>query len=345
MPVLGLDIGAKSIKIAQLEKRGDLFSLLAAGVTSTPGGGLESDNEKDLVSVAEAVKKLLGDTRTTTKDVNLVLPENKVITRFIRLPYLTDREVDSAIAWQAEPYIPIPINEANISYQLLRRNEPAGGKPGSVEVLLVASSKVLVQKYMKVASLVGINVLNIETELLALNRSVCLPKTTVVLLDFGSSSTSVGIVRDGSLVLSYSISTGGDALTRAVAQAFNMDFAQAEEYKRAYGLDEKQVEGKVAQVLKPVFQGVVDEIKKAIQYYKTEITKSDTENQHQISTLVLAGGSAGMPEIVPFLSANLGLEVLIGDPFSRITREQPLDKNFMAYAPLYGVAIGAAENQ
>ncbi|MBI2590641.1 MAG: type IV pilus assembly protein PilM [Candidatus Blackburnbacteria bacterium] len=340
MSVLGLDIGTKSIKVAQLEKRGDLFSLLAAGVTSTPGGGLEAENEKDLNLVAQSIKKLLSDTKVTTDNANIVLPENKVITRFIKLPYLTDQEIDSAISWQAEPYIPIPISEANISHQVLKRNEPSGGKPGSVEVLLVAAAKTLILKYMKVAQTVGINPVSIETELLALQRSVCPNKQTVVLVDFGSSSTSVGVVRNGHLVISYSIASGGDALTRAVSKAFNMDFAQAEQYKRAYGLDENQVEGKVAQALKPVFVGITDEIKKAVQYYKTEIGDPDP-----VTALVLAGGSSALPGIVPFLTEALGLEVLIADPFLKITKDQPLDKSFLAYAPLYGVAIGAAENQ
>lgn len=340
MSVLGLDIGTKSIKVVQLEKRGDLFVLLAAGVTSTPAGGLESENEKDINLVGEALKKLLSDTKVTTDNANIVLPENKVITRFIKLPYLTDQEVDSAISWQAEPYIPIPINEANISHQVLKRNEPSGGKPGSVEVLLVAAAKSLILKYMKVAQIVGVNVVSMETELLALQRSVCPQQQIVVLVDFGSSSTSVGIVRRGHLVVSYSIASGGDALTRAIVQAFNMDFAQAEQYKRAYGLDENQVEGKVAAALKPVFVGIVDEIKKAIQYYKTEIGDSGP-----VTALVLAGGSSVLPGVVPFLAEALGLEVLIGDPFIKITKDQPLDKSFLAYAPVYGVAIGAAENQ
>lgn len=339
MPILGLDIGSKSIKVAQAEKHGDMFVLMAAGVTATPTS-VDSDNEKDIQGVAEALKKLITDARVTVKNAHIVLPENKVITRFIRLPYLSDQEVDSAISWQAEPYIPIPINEANVSYEILRRNEPSSGKPGSVEVLLVAAAKSLVQKYVKIVTLAGLEASYVETELLALKRSVCPPNQSVVLVDFGSSSTSVGVVREGHLVLSYSISTGGDALTRAIATSLNMDFAQAEEYKRAYGLNTAQVEGKVAASLTGVFQVIVDEIKKAIQYYKTEVGDNSS-----LSSLILAGGSSGLPEIVTYLSQALGMEVIIGDPFSRIAKDQPLDKTFLAYAPLYGVAIGAAEGE
>src|SRR3989338_10878235 len=92
---------------------------------------------------------------------------------------------------------------------------------------------------MTVASLSGLTVVGVETELLALARSVCPPNQTTILVDFGSASTGVGIVREGRLALSYSISNGGDALTRAIASTLNMNFAQAEEYKRAYGRSEE----------------------------------------------------------------------------------------------------------
>src|SRR3989344_6501486 len=307
MAILGLDIGSKSIKLVQLERRVDLFSLAAAGVTSVPGTGMDSDSERDILAVSEAVKKLVTDTRATIREANVVLPENKVFTRFIKLPYLTDQEVDSAISWQAEPYIPIPLSEASIDYQIVRRNEPTGGQPGSVEVLLVAAAKALISKYMHVATTAGLTVSSVETELLALSRAVAPSNQTVLLVDFGSSSTSVGVIREGRLVLSYSISTGGDALTRAVASSLNMAFDQAEEYKRAYGLDPKQAEGKVGEALKMVVGVVVDEIKKALQYYRTEIG-----DPSPVSTLVLVGGTAGMPQIVPFFAQSLGMEVLIG---------------------------------
>ncbi len=341
MAILGLDIGSKSIKLVQLEKRSPgIFSLMAAGVTNVPGNGLESDNERDIAAVSEAVKKLISDTKATVKTANIILPENKVFTRFIKLPYLTDQEVDSAIAWQAEPYIPIPLAEANIDYQVLRRVEPASGSPGSVEVLLVAAAKTLIAKYMKVAEQSDLTIANVETELLSLARALAPTNQTVVLADFGSSSTSVGVVRDGHLTLSYSIATGGEVLTRAVSTSLNLGAEQAEEYKRAYGLDAKQGGGKVAEALKAVFASIVDEIKKALQYYKTEI--GDT---NPISTLILAGGTAAMPQVVPYLAETLGMDVLIGDPFVKIAKDTPMDKSFVAYAPLYGVAIGAAENQ
>lgn len=336
MSVLGLDIGSKSAKAVELEKRGKDYKLLAAGIANLPVS-LESDSEQDMILIAEAITKLLSDAKIASRVVNLSLPENKVFTRFIKLPYLSDTEVESAISWQAEPYIPIPVDEASIDYQIIRRIEPQGGKPGAVEVLLIAAPRALVRKYTKVTELAGLSIGQVETEMLALVRSIAPVAGTAVIADFGASSTSLGVVRDGQLVLSHSIATGGDVLTRAVASALGLNLAQAEEYKKAYGMDAKQVEGKVAGALAPVFRLLVDEVKKAMQYYKTEVGMVD-----QVSALVLSGGTAGCSEIVPFLAQALSLEVLVGDPFAKVLKDQTTAKAFVAYGPLYGVAVGLA---
>ena len=161
MSTFGLDIGTHSIKAVQLERRGEQFALLAAGITSAPQPGISSDSDQDLATVAEAVKKLISDTKIAAKTVNISLPETQTFTRLIELPSLTDQEVASAISWQAEPYIPIPITEAAIDYQIVGRRDPQPNQPGGVQVLLVAAPKAIVAKYTRVASLAGLTLGNV----------------------------------------------------------------------------------------------------------------------------------------------------------------------------------------
>lgn len=340
MPVIGLDIGTRSIKLAQLEKKGAGYNLVAAGITPTPGSGIASDSEQDINQLVSVIKKLMNDTRCSAREVNISLTESKVFTKFIKLPYLTDHEVDSAIAWQAEPYVPIPINDASIDYTILRRIEPQGGKAGNVEVLLVAAPKSLIKKYMHVAEMLGLTVRSIETELFSLSRSIVSMDSTVVLADLGSTHSSLGVVRGGEVVVSHSIPTGGDVLTRAVSSSLNMSLEQAEEYKKAYGLNNTQLEGKVAASIGSVFSVVVDEIKKAVTYFKTEVG-DDTP----VASLILSGGISGMPEIVPFLAERLSMEVLIGDPFVKVAKNENFARSFAPYSPMYGVAVGLAMDQ
>lgn len=340
MSAFGLDIGTSSIKVVQLAKGANSFSLLAAGITSTPRPGLTSELENDLVGVSEAVKKLLADTKITSKEVNLSLPESQVFTRMISLPPLSDAEVASAISWQAEPYIPIPISEATVDYQIVARRQSSGpGDPGGVDVLLVAAPKNLVEKYIKVVSFAGLTVSLVETELLALSRSTAPPAATSLVVDLGATSTDIALVKDGQLLATRSIPTAGDTLSRSVSTGLSLDVAKAEEYKKAYGLDPRKLEGKVRAALEPAFRLILDEMKKTIQYYKSEL-----KGQDEVVSAVVSGGVAGMPEVVSYLAEGLGIEATLANPFGKIAGAEKVSKSLAAYSPLYGVAVGLAMN-
>lgn len=338
MATFGLDIGTHSIKAVQLERRGQSFALLAAGITSAPQPGISSDSDTDLATVAEAVKKLISDTKITAKTVNLSLPEDKVFTRLIELPPLTDKEVASAISWQAEPFIPIPITEAVIDYQIVGRREPQPNQPGGVQVLLVAAPKVLVAKYTRVASLAGLTLGSVETELLSLARALAPVSGTALIADLGATSSSFGIIRNGQLMVSRSIATGGTAFNRALTSSLALSPAQAEEYKKTYGLG-SGLEGKIKAALTPVLTSLTEEIKKLIQFYKTELKEGDP-----VASIIVSGGASGMPELTPFITKNLGIEVSLGDPFVRIVKDERVTRAIGAYTPLYGTAVGLAQN-
>lgn len=338
MTPFGLDIGVSSIKAVHLERKGDKFGLLAAGITASPSPGMASENEKDLIALAEAIKKLINDTKIVSRTVNISLPEQQVYTRLVQLPLLTDQEIAAAISWQAEPYIPIPVSQASIDYQIVQRREANGTNPGGVDVLLVATPKTLIEKYVKIANFAGLTISSIESDLIALSRSIAPLTQTVVMVDIGSSSTNLAITKSGQLVVSRSVATGGNTITRAVATGLLVSNQQAEEYKRTYGLDTKALEGRVKLAIEPTFKLIIDEIKKTIQYYKTE-AKDD-----QVVQVVASGGTAGLPEVVPYLAKELGLEVILGDPFDKVIKDEKLSHQLESWSPLYGIAVGLAQN-
>lgn len=335
MSFVGLDIGSKTIKIVELDRQGQNFSLKGSGVIGYVGKAPEhATEEKELVPLAEAIKKLHSEARISKKEIALALPEPQVFTRTIKFPLLTDQEVASAVKWEAEQYIPIPVSEAVVQHEIIEKRENAS--PPDMVVLLVAAPEALVEKYLKVVQMAGLNVGVVETELMSLVRALAPDQQTVMLLDFGAKSTDIAIARNGHLAFSRSIPTAGDALTRAVAQGLGIEAQQAEEYKKTYGLSSSQLEGKIKGALDPILRMVVDEIKKAIHFYQTE-EKADTPK-----SIIVSGGSAGMPQVVSVLSQSLNIEVVMGNPFSRIQLSPQVASSLASYAPLYSIAVGLA---
>lgn len=332
---VGLDIGSKTIKVVELARDGNTFKFRAAGAVGYKGTAIANITEdKDLAAIGSAIKKLFVDAKVSSRDVSIALNESQVFVRTLRFPLLTDQEVASAVKWEAEEYIPIPLSEAILQHQIIERRET--GNPPEVLVLLVAVPRALVEKYVRVVSLAGLNCVSVETELISLVRSLAQPDQTAMLIDFGAVSTNLAIAKEGRLVLSRSIQTAGEAFTRAVAQYLGIANAQAEEYKRTYGLSPEQLEGKVGTALEPIFRVVAEEIKKVIHYYKIE------EKGQTPTTLILSGGTSGLPGIGPALTKLLGIEVVIGNPFAKVQIDPTAAANLANYAPLYSVAVGLA---
>lgn len=333
---VGLDIGSRTIKVVELNREGKGYSLKSAGAVAYSGlANIDQvSSDKDMAGLAETIKKLLKDAKVSGRNVAISLPETQAYTRIMKFPLLTDQEIVSAVKWEAEEYIPIPIKEAVIEHQILERRE--AGNPPQVLVLLVAVQNEIVEKYIKIVDMAGFSVVGVETELMSLVRSVAVPGSTSLIVDFGAKSTDIAIAKNEQLFFSRSVPTAGEAFTRAVGQSLGVSFEQAEQYKKAYGLTQEQLEGKVGKALVPIFQVVVEEIKKSIHYYQLEL-KGEAPTQ-----IVLVGGSAGLPGASTYLTKTTGIEVVIGNPFSKISLDEQSAKNLVNYAPLYAVACGLA---
>lgn len=335
---VGLDIGISSIKVVSLVRDKQSARLLSLGAIPAPQPGIVSDSDTGLEAVATAIKKLLSAAKIDTKEVIAALPESKVFTRVIDdLPYLTDQELASAIRYASEEFIPMPLVDVNLNWQVLFRSSERG-KARTV-VFVIASPKNVVSKYISVFSMAGIKPKALETEIIAVTRSLVgnnpfSPATLIIQL--GATTTDFATVSKGLIWLTRSISTGGMALTRTIAQHFNFELNQAEEYKKIYGLLEDQLEGKVLEVLKPVVDIIGGESRRVIQAFQTKYP------QNPIKRVVISGGGAKMPGLVTYLAQSLGLEVQEADPWFLIAKEKNLVGRLAADAPLYSVAVGLA---
>src|SRR6185437_9467099 len=254
----GLDIGTTSMKVVWLNRDNNTISYNTSLITPTPVQGLQSESPFDHQEMAQIINKLVIDAKITTNDVNIALPENHAFTKVIEMPTLSDNELSNAIYWEAEQYIPVPLDSVVLAWNKLRTLK--GPLPDEkMQVLLVAAPKELIKRYQTILDLAGLSIVSIETEILAIIRSLISSKNspTSLVANIGAMSTTLGIVQDGLLVFNYSIPLGGIALTRAIASDFGLQLAQAEEYKRVYGLSDKNFGGKVGKAIEPILTSLL----------------------------------------------------------------------------------------
>ncbi len=336
---IGLDIGFSSIKVAVLSHKDTPPKLLSLGHIATPQPGMASDADLDLEAISQAIKNLLDEVKVPNKEVLIALPESRIFTRVIYdLPYLNDNELAQAIRYAAEEFVPMPIQDVNLNYQVIFRSTQKGPQSRTV-VFVVASPKTLVDKYIQVLKSADCKVVAIETELISVTRALIGTNPyspTTLIVQLGSSTTDFAVISEGLILLTRSIATGGSALTRAIAQSFNFELIQAEEYKKVYGLLEDQLEGKLFQTLKPVVDIIVAEAKHVIQAYETQNPKQ------QVKRVVLTGGGATLPGLVRYFTDHLTLEVQEADPWSGVSVEPNLKTKLTSEGPAYSVAVGLA---
>jgi len=336
MSILGLDIGSHNVKLVELSKDKNGITLLAAGSMPTPPKSTSSNTDIDQQALAHLIQELVKGTGAKATEVNMSLPEAQVFTRVIEMPALSERELTSAIKWESEQYIPLPLDQVTMDFSILSDGKDASS--GKLKVLLVAAPKALTQRYMQIMELAQLIPISAETEVIALSRSLVrsVPTVTnVMIVSFGAQTTDIAILRKGILMFTRTISAGGDTLTRVISESLDFTILQAESYKKTYGLEKNILEGKIVAVLKPVMDTITGEMKRAIGFFE------ETYKNEHIGVILLTGGNAKLPGLIPYLAEATGIEVQQGNPWVGI-RKDPRFNVLNAEGPLFAVAIGLA---
>ncbi|KKQ58009.1 MAG: type IV pilus assembly protein PilM, type IV pilus assembly protein PilM [Microgenomates group bacterium GW2011_GWC1_38_14] len=337
----GLDIGATTMKLVALSKDRTGYLLNNAIIAQSPPKGMLSQSPIDEEEMANAIKKAIEDAKIVTKSANIALAENQVYTKVIEMPNLSDRELSSAIYWEAEQQIPVPLSNITLVWNVLKRPE---GKNSTekMQVLMVGAPTLLIKKYQKIIGMAGLTLNALETEIIATVRALTggpsqaanFPPSIVV--NIGAVSTSLAIVRDGIMAFTYSMQIGGSAINRAIATDFGLTAGQAEEYKKVYGISGKNIGDRIGQATRPILESILGEVRKALAFYSQKYSE-----QKPVRQIVLSGGTAKLPGIDLFFAQNAGLETVIANPW-KVLAPQDVPKQIIDNAADYTIAVGLA---
>lgn len=329
--VLGIDIGSAFIKIVESRRDKKNSYITNAAIAPVSGKGLLSEASMDHEQIARQVKSLLRDTGIKTRQANISIAESQVFTRVIETPRLSDKELTQALKWEAEQYIPMPLEDVNMDFIPLTANETND----QMQILLIAAPTSLVKKYTAMlGEMTGLEVFALESEGIGLLRVFGEKEKSRLIVNFAASTTNVYILKRDTLVLAHTISTGGNVLTRALSSELNLPLAQAEEYKRTYGLDKKRADGKVAQILGSFVDGFITEITQSLTFFKEKYPED------VISQVLITGGGALMPQLTIYLNEKLQMEVAIGNPWQGFAVDKKVSDQIKGEETVFSVATG-----
>ena len=317
-PLFGFDIGNGSLKVMQVQTSGshDLKAKNHKAVRVTGYGTISFDKKAidngvitDPEIIAKATKELfdkhlIGE--ITSRRVVMSIPAYRTFTRSIQLPILKPKELDDAVNLEAEQYIPLPLEELYLDYELISQTKE------QLEVLAIAVPKKIVDSYLELNEILGLEPMLIETTMSAAARLFGQdPQSDVptVIIDFGSLSSDISIY-DHKILTTGTVTGGGQVFTDSIEKKLKVTHEEAGLIKTKYGLGLSKRQTEIKEALEPTLAQIVKEIRRMIRYYDERYG-----TERPIQQIITLGGGANMPGLSEYLTNALRLAVRPCDPW------------------------------
>ena len=337
--VIGLDIGASSIKVVQLAQSKKGKELKTFGVLPLAPEVIVDGAIMDAEVVVDTIKQAVKEFKAKGKYAAISVAGHSVIVKKIIVADMSRQELEGAIETEAQQYIPFDIEDVNVDFQILESNESL--ESGEMAILLVAVKKEKVEEHIQLIREASLDPIVVDVDAFALENAYELnyelePDLVVGLVDIGASTMNINILQDGVSSFVRDISIGGDQYTEAIQKEFNVSFDVAERLKRGQ-LVEDISQDDVLAIVNTVSDDIAVEIQRSFDFFRASTMDV------AVDKLYLAGGCSLFGGIDRFFEEKLGVQVEIFNPFRNIKVPRRFDKDYIeSIAPQAAVAVGLA---
>jgi type IV pilus assembly protein PilM len=335
-PAFGLDIGFNSLKVMQIVQDKKQQNVTGYGVTNFDPQAIKDGVIVDVEAVAKAAKalfehQLVGD--ITTRRVAIAVPASRTYNRIIKLPKLASKELAEAVRLEAEQYIPLPFDQLYLDHTVINQTAK------EIELFAVAAPKKMIDSYMALSRLLGLETVAIETTIDSAGRLLVKADRSdvpTILIDFGSRSADITVF-DKTLIVTGTVPGGGDELTARISEKLNVSAQEGHIIKTQYGLRYSKKQQQITDALSPALQQLLKEIRRVIRYYEERFGAD-----RKIGQIVTMGGGANMPGLSEYMTDSLRLPVRMSDPwaqigFSKLQPPNSIERSI--YVTVAGIAL------
>lgn len=358
--MFGIDINDLSLKLVKLEKnKGDIKLASFNLVRIKPGvvkEGVIQDKEA-LIKVIKFAAQTVEGKEIDTKYAVVCLPEEKSFSQVIQMPKMTEKELREAVPFEAENYIPLPIDKVYLDFQVIEPQERQDHLE-HLQLLINAAPKSIVDSYIDCFKKAGFipSVLEVESQSIARallkNGKGAEP---VILIDFGETKSSFVIFSNNSIRFTSTMPISSQRLTEAISQKLGVGLQKAEELKIKYGLAKNEDKKyNIAPALTPIIKELAVQIKKYINFYQSHASQEYFFTDLPLEKIILCGGGANLKKMPEFLEEelkpDLKVQVQIGDPLLNIVKQRNgayviLGPKLLSFTTALGAALRGLNSQ
>jgi len=340
LSILGLDISTTAVKLLELSKSGDRYRVESYAVEPLPPNSVIEKNISDVEGVGEAIKRAVKRSGTRSKFAAAAVAGSAVITKVISMPgSLSDDEMESQIQMEADQYIPYPLEEVNLDFEVIG---PSEEDPERVDVLLAASRSENVDVRVEALEIAGLSAKVIDVEAYAMENAFTLIKEqmpdhgldkTIAVIDIGATMTTLNVLHDLKTIYTREQVFGGKQLTEEIQRRYGLSYEEAGMAKRQGGLPDNYV----PEVLDPFKEAMAQQVGRSLQFFFS------SSQYNSVDHIVLAGGSSSIPGVDELIEKNQGVPTTVANPFTNMIISPKIKAQVLSNdAPALMIACGLA---
>lgn len=337
--VLGLDISSTSAKLLELSHSGGKFRVESYAVASLPPNAVVEKNVNDPEGVADALRQVVYQSKTKQKNAAVAVAGSAVITKVITMDAdLNDDAMEAQIMAEADQYIPYPLDEVAIDFEIQGISED---DPNACNVLLAACRKENVDLRVDALELADLDAKVVDVEAYDMERAFeqiaqsigCDQGETVAIVDIGATMTTLSVLTNGNTIYTREQLFGGKQLTEEIQRRYGMSEEEAGLAKKQGGLPDDYEQ----EVLAPFQDAVLQQVTRSLQFFFSS-SQFDT-----VDHIILAGGVAAMPGLASLVEEKLGTPASVANPFIGMSISSKVDAASLSNdAPSLMIACGLA---
>jgi type IV pilus assembly protein PilM len=324
----------------ELSKQGDRFRVESYAVEPLPANAVVEKNITDVEAVGDAIKRVVSKSRSGVKQVAVAVSGSAVITKVIQMDGgINEFEMEDQIALEADQYIPYPLDEVAIDFEV---QGPSETNPDKVDVLIAASRKENVDVRQDALNIAGLTTKVVDVEAYALERAYQLIESqlnshgddlVVAIMDVGATMATLSVIAEGKTVYTREQVFGGKQLTEEIQRRYGLSLEEAGLAKKQGGLPDDYE----AEVLNPFREAVVQQVARAMQFF------FGASQYNSVDYVVLAGGTSAIPGLVDMVEEKTGTPTLVANPFADMAVSSRVNASALSNdAPSLMIACGLA---
>lgn len=337
--LIGIDISSTAVKIVELSYQDARYRLESFYSESLPSNAVVEQSIVLDEAVGGAVNRAVQQSGSRSKLAAVAVSGSNVITKVVQMTAdLSDDEMDFQVRTEADQYIPYPIDEVALDWQIVNTSK---NSPHHVDVLLAACRSENVERRVDALDYAGLEAVAVDIEAFCVERAYRLlgqqlnqsPAATVAIIDIGSAVTTINVIHEGKSIYTRQQLFGGHQLTEEIMGRYRLTEAQALQIKL-----ESTVNGDYeAEILWPFREVVVQQVNRSLQLFF-----SSTEF-NEIDHIFLAGGTSMIHGLADAVTDKLAIATSVANPFINMTVSSKVNpKQLNRHAPALMVACGLA---